>query len=99
MVQTPGESGFFDEGAELVEEDGGIVRAGGGFGMVLDAVDGLGFMAHALDGLVVEVDAVDGDVAGQAVSVDGEPVILGGDFDFAGFEVFDGLIGATVTEF
>ena len=72
---------------------------GRGFRVVLDAVDGFGFVAHAFDGLVVEVDAVDGDIFGKAGSVDSETVVLGSDFDFAGFEILDGLIGTAVAEF
>jgi hypothetical protein len=73
--------------------------AGGGFGMILDAKDGFALMAHAFDGLVVEVDAVHGNIRRESPGVHSETVVLGGDFDFAGGEVFDGLIRAAMAEF
>jgi hypothetical protein len=41
------------------------MRAGGGLGMVLDAVHRRLAVAHAFDGAVVEVDVRDLDVAGR----------------------------------
>src|SRR5580704_13513212 len=87
-----GLSGALDQAPELGEERRGIMGAGGGFGMILDAKDGFALMAHAFDGLVVEVDAVHGNIRRESPGVHSETVVLGGDFDFAGGEVFDGLI-------
>ena len=75
------------------------MRAGGGFGVVLHAEDRLFLVAHALDRLIVEVDAVHGDVGGERGGIDGEPVVLRGDFHAATGEVFDGLIAAAMAEF
>lgn len=75
------------------------MRAGRGFGMILDAINGFSFVAHALDGLIVEVDAVDLDRIGKGMGIDCEAMVLGSDFDFAGFEVLNGLIGAAMAKF
>ena len=57
-------------------------------------------MAQAFDGVVVEVDLGDlGAVFLEAGGVGGETVVLGGDGDFAGLEVFHRLVAAAVTEF
>ena len=56
-------------------------------------------MAESFDGLIVEVDAVHHHVGGQGGRVHSEAVILGGDFNFAGFQVLDGLVGAAMAEF
>ena len=97
-----GGGGFsgFDHFGEAVEEVGGVVRAGGGFGMVLDGEDGFGGVAETFEGLVVEVDVGGFSAAGfEGGEVDGEAVVLGGDFDFFGADVLDGLVAAAVTEF
>ena len=49
---------------ELREEIMRIVRARGGFGVVLHAEHGQVFVAHAFVGVVVEIDVGDFDVAG-----------------------------------
>src|SRR5689334_16960551 len=49
-------SGRIHEGTELVEQVYRVVRAGGGFGMVLDAEGGAVEQPDALDYAVVEVD-------------------------------------------
>ena len=67
--------------------------------MVLDAEHRLSLMVEAFDGLVVEVDAVHHDVGGQGGWINSETVVLGGDFDFAGFQFLDGLIGPAMAEF
>ena len=84
---------------ELREEIARIVRAGGGFGVVLDAEQGHVFVAHAFVGVVVEVDVGDFDVArGQRFRIDAEAVILGGDFHFFGEQVLNGMIRAVMAE-
>ena len=67
--------------------------------MVLHTIDRLGLVAEAFDGLIVEVDAIYYHVARQGGRVHGETVVLGSYFDFAGFQVFDGLVGAAMAEF
>jgi len=54
----------FHRVGELSEEIVRIVRAWGGFGVVLDAEQGQVFVAHAFVGVVVEIDVGDFDVAG-----------------------------------
>ena len=66
--------------------------------MVLDAIDRFSFVGHAFDSLVVEVDAIDRNVAGQTFGIDREAMVLRGDFDFAGFEILDRLVGAAMAE-
>ena len=90
----------FDHFGEAVEEVGGVVGAGAGFGVVLDGEDGFRFVAEAFEGVVVEVD-VGGlaAFAGEGGGVDGEAVVLTGDFDLAGAGVADGLVAAAVAEF
>ena len=62
---------------EAVEQVGGVVGAGVGFGVVLDAEDGPVGVAEAFEGLVVEVFvggfAADGF---EGFGVDGEAVVL-----------------------
>src|SRR2546428_13098700 len=48
----------FDQGAELGEQGGGIMRAGRSLRMVLHAENRFFAVTHPFDGLVVEVDAV-----------------------------------------
>ena len=89
-----------DELVELGEEGVGVVGAGGGFGMVLHGEDGTVLEAESFDGLVVEVDlGDDGAVFFEFFPGGGEAVVLGGDGNFSGLEVFDGLVAASVTEF
>ena len=52
---------------ELLEQVIGVVRSGGGFGVVLDAEDRLGFVPQAFDGAVVEIHVRDLDVGRQRV--------------------------------
>ena len=66
--------------------------------MVLHAEGGALRRGDALDGAVVEVDVGDLGV-GEAVVLDGEAVVLGGDLDAAGAQVLDRLVAAAVAEF
>jgi len=84
---------------ERVKEISRVVRAGAGLGVVLDAEDGKRFVAEAFDGLVVEVDVRHHAAVGfQGFAIDREAVILAGDFDPAGVEIFDRLIAAAMAE-
>ena len=74
------------------------MRAGRGFGVVLDAEDRQPLVAHAFEGLVVEVDVAGLDVGGKRGGIDGEAVVLGGDLDLARSLVADRLVGAAVAE-
>jgi len=68
--------------------------------VVLDAEDWELDVAQAFDGVVVEVNLSDlGAVFLEAGGVGGETVVLGGDGDFSGLEVFHRLVAAAVAEF
>ena len=62
-----------------------VARAGGRFGVVLDAHYGQRAMLQALHGVVVEVEVADLYLGRQAVRVNRVAVILGGDVDAAGW--------------
>jgi hypothetical protein len=70
--------------AELGEEIIAVVRAGAGFGVILDAERGMLSMANALDRLVVQVHVGHFQLVGQCVRFDREAVVLRGDLDAAG---------------
>ncbi len=75
------------------------MRAGAGFGVVLDAEKGQLRVAEAFDGAVVEVDVGNhAAVRFQRFLIDSEAVILARDFDAAGVEIFDRLISAAMAE-
>ena len=93
-----GSASGLDEFREFAEEVAGVVGSGGGFWVVLDGEDWGVAVAEAFDGLVVEIDVGDLDVGWEGVGVDGEAVVLAGDGDLAGAEVFDGLVAAAVAE-
>ena len=90
---------FFDQLAKFREQRSGIVRSGRGFRMILHAKNRLRFVPHAFHRLVVEIDAVHCHVGRQRFRIDREAMILGSDFDFAGFKIFDRLIAAAMAEF
>ncbi len=95
-------SGFLlcliDQCGEFLEEVSGVVRAGCGFGVVLYAEDGEVAMAHAFDGAVVEIDVRDFDLRWERVGIDCKAVILRGDRNFSGAEIFHRLVATAVTE-
>ena len=70
----------------------------GRLGVVLHAEDGKALVPQSLEGLVVQIDVSGLDVGGERIRVDGEPVILGRDFDSAGRLVADGVVGSPVAE-
>ena len=92
---------------EAVEKVGGIVRACCRFGVVLDGERGDVEAADAFYYVVVEANmgyfyapkffngGLDRPVEGR---IDGEPVVLGGDFNFPSGFVHDGLVNAAVPE-
>ena len=62
-----------------------VVRAGGGFGVVLDAEERQRLVAQAFERLVVQVYVGQLDLVGvDGVGIDGEVVVVGGDLDLAG---------------
>ena len=56
-------------------------------------------MPKARDGVVVEVDMRDLDISRQRITIDRKTVIVRGDLDLAGVEIFDRLIAAAMAEF
>src|SRR5208337_231040 len=86
------------ERSELIEEILTIVRAGGGFGVVLNAENRKPLVAHALGSLVIEIDVAELDVAGKRGRIDREAVVLGGDLDPAGSLVTHRVIGPAMAE-
>src|SRR5690606_8368900 len=90
---------LFDELVEVDKERVGVVRAGGGFRVVLHREDRQLLVAQALDGVIVEIDFRDDGVAGlEALGIRREAVVLRGDGDATGLEVLDRLVAAAVTE-
>jgi len=75
------------------------VRARGGFRVILDGEDRQRPVTQAGDGLVVEIDMGDLDIGRQRVGIDGETVVVRGNFDPASGQVFYGLVAAAVAEF
>ena len=70
-------------GAEVAEQVMRVVRAGGGFGVVLDAEQRQHLVAQALERLVVQVDVGELDFVGvDGVGIDGEVVVVSGDLIF-----------------
>lgn len=67
--------------------------------MVLHAEDGEFAVAETFDGAIVEIDVADFEVGREGVGIDRKTVVLAGDVDFAGAEVFDGLVAAAMAEF
>ena len=77
-----------------------VVGAGAGFGVILHAEQRQIAVAQAFECLVVQVHVREFDFGlRQRVGIDGEVVVVGGDLDLAGVELFDGMIAAVVSEF
>ena len=66
---------------KLAEQIPAVVRAGGGFGVVLHAEGRQAAVADAFDRVVVQVRVRHFQVGGQRVGRDGEAVVLRGDLD------------------
>ena len=85
---------------ELTEQVVRVVRPGRSFGMILHAEKRQRAVAHALVGVVVQIHVRDFDVARrQRIGVDAETVILRGDFDLAGQQIFYRMIRTVMAEF
>src|SRR5215470_3406569 len=68
--------------------------------MILNAEGWYRAMLEALNSVVVEVDMGDFHVIEvQAIRIDGEPMILCGNFDLLPFNIQNGMIAAVVPEF
>src|SRR5919107_4524534 len=83
-VRCSATSCLLHQPGEPLEQGMGVMRAGGGLGVVLDR-EGRHLQAlKALDDAVVGVGVGDPDAVGQAVAVDREAVVVAGDRDPAG---------------
>jgi len=67
--------------------------------MILHAENRFLVVMHAFNCLIIEVYPVNFDVFREGVRIHSEAMILGGDFDLTGFQVFHGLIAAAMAEF
>ena len=72
-------SAGLNQRSKLLKEIGGIVWAGGGFGMVLDAEDWVVAMTQAFDRAVIQVYVGYLDVGWKALRIDRETVVLRSD--------------------
>jgi hypothetical protein len=84
---------------EFREEVVGIVRAGAGLGVVLNAEGLVLAVAQAGDRAVVEIDVGDLDIGREGGGIDRVAVVLRGNGDSSSAEVFDGLVRAAMAEF
>ena len=75
-----------------------IVRAGRGFGVILDRNDGQRFVTHAFNALVVEVYVRNFNFGRERVSFYRKAVIVRSDFHVAVAKVLHGLIAAAMAE-
>ena len=66
--------------------------------MVLDAEVGLADRFDAGAGLVVEVHMAHANTLGQGLGIDGETVIVAGDFDHAVVRALDRVVGTAMAE-
>ena len=66
--------------------------------MMLDRENGVLGAAHALDCVVVEIEVCDLDVIWEGSVVGGESVVLSGDGDLAGAEIFDRVVSAAMSK-
>src|ERR1700675_3556707 len=84
---------------EALKQVAGVVGAGGSFRMILHREDREARMSHPLYGSVIEVDVCELDVfVRDAGNVHGKAVVLRGDLDLPGCQVFDGLVAAMVAK-
>src|SRR6185295_10475391 len=83
---------------EALEQIEGVVRAGGGFGVVLDAEGSQIFRREAFARAVVQVDVRRDDALREGIEIDAEAVVLRGDLDLAGREILHRLVRAAMAE-
>ena len=85
---------------EFTEEILSVVWPWRGLGMILDGKDGKVLMPHPFDRPVIEVHLCDFYLIGiERFGIDTESMVLGGDHDPTGLEVFDGLVGSPMAKF
>src|SRR5882757_4171594 len=84
---------------ELIEEVGSVMRAGRGFGMILNAEDRQFLVPHSLQGAVVQIYVCHFYAGRQRVGIDCEPVILRRDRHLTAAQIFYGLVRAVMPKF
>ena len=67
--------------------------------MILDREDRQRFVPQAGDSFVVEVDVRYLDIRRQRIRINRETVVVRGDLDLTGVEIFDRLVAAAMAEF
>ncbi len=67
--------------------------------MILNRKDRIFFVPEGLHRPVIQIDLSHLHIGGQRFRINGKAVILSGDQNFAGLQIFDRLIGAAMPEF
>src|SRR5579871_2570086 len=84
--------------AEFFTQIDAIMRAGGGFRVILHTEERPALVTQALEGLIVEVDVRRFEIGRQRVEPYREAVVLRRDLDLVGALIQDRLIGATMAD-
>ncbi len=69
------------------------------FRVILNAEERFLAVTDAFDGLIVQIGFVDLKRRIHRLSIQGKPMVLGGDFHQAGIQVLDRLVGPSVSKF
>ena len=75
------------------------MRAGRGFGVILHAENRQFAMAHAFDRAVIQIDMRHFDLGRERIRIDRKSVILRRDRHSSGFQIFNRLVAAAMSEF
>jgi len=87
-------------GGKVVKEVVRVVWAWGRFGVVLDGEGFEAFGFQPFSRIVVEIQVGQFDVfTFERIDIDAKAVVLRGDLDSACFEIFDGMVRSSVSEF
>jgi hypothetical protein len=90
---------LFHQADEVVKQVVGIVRTRRSLGVILDRKGREPSVAKTLQGLVIQVHVSQFDlVRVQRSRIDGEAVIVAGDFDLTSEQVLHGLVASPMTE-
>ena len=93
-------SKLFHHSHKPLEQVRRIVRAGGSFGMILNAEERQGLVPQPFERIVVEILVRQYDLAGfERVRIHREPMILRGNLHLLRLEIQHGMIPAVVSEF
>jgi len=90
--------GLFDQFRKLIKKVCGVMGAGRGFRMVLNAEDGMTTMPHPFHRTIIEIDVGDFHVRRQRFRVDRKTMILSSDRNPSSGQIFDRLIPAAMTK-